>query len=191
MNDDRNYFCVCAFIDKIFMIGGVSDGVITISCLQFDTIDKSWNEVVKMKEARSSAACVVFGERIIVSGGYSNNLNVLNFVESYDVLPNTWSTMPNMNSGKYDHSLVVVKNKMFVISNRKDNCEVFDNISNKFIYIKSPEFNRFSWIIAKSIKSKVFFFKTYCQKQFLMILTNISGLKNLVKLQETFDIFLM
>ena len=72
--------------------------------------------------------------------------------------------MPNMNSDKYDHSLVVVKNKMFVISNRKDNCEVFDNISNKFITIKSPEFNRFSWIIAKSIKSKVYFFQDILSK---------------------------
>ena len=110
MYDDRRAFCVCAFMDKILVIAGNKDGVKTSSCLQFDTIDYSWKEVAKINEARSIAACVVYDERIVVSGGYSNNRNYLNSVESYDVLPNKWSTMPNMNSGKYDHSLVVVKN---------------------------------------------------------------------------------
>ena len=93
-----------------------------------------------MNEVRSNAACAIFEERIIVSGGCSNNGDDLNSVESYDVLPDKWSTMPNMNSGKYNHSLVVFKNKLFVISKREDGCEVFDNFCKKFITIKSPEF---------------------------------------------------
>ena len=135
MNDDRNDFCACAFMDNIFVIGGVINRVRISSCLQFCTRDKSWKEAAKMNEARSSAAYAVFEERIIVSGGLSINSNVSNSIESYDVLPDKWSTMPKMNSGMYDHSLVVVKNKMFVISNKKNNCKVFDNICKKFITI--------------------------------------------------------
>ena len=156
MHDKCPFFCASAFIDKIFVNGGKKDGVKTNSCLQFDTRDCVWKEVATMNEPRSSAACAVFEERIIVSGGLSNNENVLNSVESYDVLPDKWSTMSNMNSGKYNHSLVVVNNKLFVISNIKDSCEVFDNICRKFITIKSPQFKCFPSTRAYSIDKKIF-----------------------------------
>ena len=158
MNDVRKCFCVCAFMDKIFIIGGNKDGVKTSSCLQFDTSNYSWKKVSQMNEPRSSAACAVFEEMVVVSGGLNNNGNVLKYVESYDVLPNNWSTMPSMNFGKHNHSLVVVKNKLFVISERKDDWEVFDNISKQFITIKPPEFYCFLSKRAFSIENKVFVF---------------------------------
>ena len=40
-----------------------------------------------MNEARLFEACAVFEERIVVSGGRSNNGHDLVSVESYDVLP--------------------------------------------------------------------------------------------------------
>ena len=64
--------------------------------------------------------------------------------------------MPQMNSGKYNHSLVVVNNKLFVISKEINDCEVFDNICKKFITIKSPQFDWSFGIKAYSIKSKIF-----------------------------------
>ena len=73
INSNRKYFCVCAFMNKIFVIGGKKDGVRTSSCSQFDTSDCSWKEVATMNEARSNAACAVFEERIVVSGGCNNH----------------------------------------------------------------------------------------------------------------------
>ena len=64
--------------------------------------------------------------------------------------------MPSMNSGKYELSLVVVKNKLFVISKIEDYCEVFDNICKKFITLQSPQFNWFSINSAFSIENKIF-----------------------------------
>ena len=124
MYDDRKFFCICSFMKKILIIGGmVGIGIgRTNSCLNFDTNNNRWNKLAEMNEARSSAACAVFKERIVVAGGLSTNR--LNTVESYDVLPNKWSTMPKMNSGKYIHNLVVVKNKLFVISKEKNSCEI-------------------------------------------------------------------
>ena len=156
MKDGRQNFCVCAFMDKIFLIGDNKARVRTNSCLQFDTSNYSWKEVSKMKEARSHAACAVFEERIVVSGGLITEYDELNSVESYDVLPNKWSSMPNMNSGKRSHSLVVVKNKLFVISKTEDDCEVFDNICKTFITIKSPKFDWFSSIEAHSVVNKIY-----------------------------------
>ena len=69
-----------------------------------------------------------------------------------------------MNSGKYNHSLVVVKNKLFVISKREDDCEVFDNICKNFISIKSPKFISISIISAFSIENKIYAFQDLSSK---------------------------
>ena len=75
--------------------------------------------------------------------------------------------MPNMNSRKFDHCLVVVKNKLFVISMGEDNCEVFDNIFKKFITIKSPKINCYLSTKAYFIENKIF----VLQNEFLKIIT--------------------
>ena len=47
--------------------------------------------------------------------------------------------MPNMIEGRFGHSLVVVKNKLFVIGGATTygTCEVFESISNNFVLLKS------------------------------------------------------
>ena len=107
-----------------------------------------------MNQARSSAACAFFEERIIVSGGFNNNYHISNTVESYDVLTDRWSTMPNMVSGSYMHSLVAVKNKLFVLS-RKESWQVYDSVCKKFLRIKSPKLKN-TFLNAFSIENKVF-----------------------------------
>ena len=137
--DDRGYFCACAFMDKIFVISGYKCRTRINSCLQFDTKLNTWKEVNGMNGVRSSAACAVFEGNVTVAGGCDNDNNKLRSVESYDVVADEWSPMPNMINGKYCHSLVAVKNRLFVIGIRINNCEVFDNICNKFVAIKSPQ----------------------------------------------------
>ena len=61
----------------------------------------------------------------------------LNSVESYDVFADQWTSLPNMINGHCDHSLVVVKNKLFVIGNENKSFEVFDNVCKKFVALKS------------------------------------------------------
>ena len=128
-------------MDKIFIIGGCyyKPGRRTNfnSCLQFDTNENSWKEVAGMNVARSHAACAVFEGNVVVAGAYNNDY--LRSVESYDVIADEWSPMPDMIKGKHDHSLVVVKNKLFVIGIGRNNCEVFDNCCRKFVAIKSPQ----------------------------------------------------
>ena len=138
MFDDRKHFCVCAFMDKIIIIGGSFYGNlilnVTDSCLVFDTKDKKWKEVARMNQVREFAACAVFEGRIVVSGGTDNNHNKSNTVESYDVVGDKWSPMPNMTSSNCNHSLVVAKNKLFVIG--EEICEVYHNSTKLFVAIK-------------------------------------------------------
>ena len=165
MYDSRRYFCICAFMDKVFVIGGFNDAlkVKCSFCLEFDTNDYSWKKVAKMNEARLYAACAVYAERIVVSGGTANRNGLLKTVESYDVLPNRWSSMPNMNFAKCCHSLVSVKNKLFVISIKAENCEVYDNIGKIFITMKSPKLN-YGVVYAFSIGNKIYVFHNESSK---------------------------
>ena len=160
MWDNFVAFCACAFMDKIYIIGGDKGRVTINSCLQFDTSDYSGKKISRMNEVRACAACVVYEERIVVSGGLDNDFRISNTVESYDILPDKWSSMPNMNYRNYNHSLVVVKNKLFVISNRENTCEVFDNVCKVFITIKSPELNsEYTATRAYSIGKQIFVFQ--------------------------------
>ena len=89
-----------------------------------------------MNVARYHAACVVYQGSIVVSGGLDINDNDSSSVESYDVFADEWSTMPDMLSSKSFHSLVVAKDKLFVVGYGRDICEVYDSTSKKFVAIK-------------------------------------------------------
>ena len=57
-------FCACAFVDKIFILGGVSSiGGFTNACLQFDTNNYKFKNLAGMIEARFYAACAIFEEK--------------------------------------------------------------------------------------------------------------------------------
>ena len=45
-------------------------------------------------------------------------------------------SMPNMVNSHCFHSLVAVKDKLFVISDKKFSCEVFDEVCKKFVTLK-------------------------------------------------------
>ena len=54
--DFRDYFCVCALMSSVYILGGdLSD-----SCLKFDVESKKVMEVAKMNASRWKAACCIF-----------------------------------------------------------------------------------------------------------------------------------
>ena len=66
------------------------------------------------------------------------------FIETYDILQivykiSNWQNLSQITTAKYYHSLVVAKNKMFVIGNGKSRFEFFDDSWKKFVILKSPE----------------------------------------------------
>ena len=163
MLDGRHFYSGCAFMDEIFIFGGCEGTLWHLeaysSCLQFDTKGYKWKEVAEMNEARIDAACVVFEERILISGGWDISLNRLNTVESYDVLSNTCTQMPNMIERRRGHRLIVVKNKLFVFGGCTTvTCEVFDNNSKTFVAFNSPSIIGYNKSL--SIGSKIIIFQT-------------------------------
>ena len=96
----------------------------------------------------------------VISGGKDNVFNELNTVESYDVIADNWSQMPNMINGHSLHESVVVRNKLFVIGRRRDECEVFDTNCKMFVSLK-PQGMRFKQMNnVMSVGSKLFVVQT-------------------------------
>ena len=164
--DERQSFCACAFMDKIYIFGGFNVGEFN-SCLQLDTNNLKWKEVARMNEAKSDAACAIFEGRIVVCGGYHFR-DSLKTVESYDVFADSWKPMPSMVTSRSSHSLICVKSKLFAIGGTNDlntNCEVFDETSNMFVELKTPKLCSYS-VTAVSIGSKIFVLHNYTQVVF-------------------------
>ena len=160
MYDDRERFCACAFMDKIFIIGGFHSiggkhGMVDSSCLEFDAKEFKFKELSRMLRRRDRAACVVFEDKVVVSGGEYYDQGMC-YVESYDIFQDTWTEMPDMTQARFLHSLVVVKDKLFAIGGyfKINSCEMFDNSSKAFVLLSTP------WIFvenrALSIGSKFY-----------------------------------
>ena len=128
------------------MIGGLNSAINTVfsDFLAFDTRESEWikgSEVASMTVERAQPACTSFQGRIVVSGGFNlrRDPDYRNkSVEAYDHASNSWSHMPDMIAPRVGHSLVSVKNKLFVVGGETKTFEVFDARSNNFINIKQP-----------------------------------------------------
>ena len=148
-------------MNKVYLFGGHDwkSGYLK-SCLDFDAKKIRWKEAAKFNEEKSLAACSIFEESIVVSGGY--NGQELNTVELYDAYSDSWTPMPNMIEERSHHSLVSLKSKLFAIggANLNTNCEVFDKTSNMFVAFETPKFHSHD-VTAVSIASKIFVFQDF------------------------------
>ena len=129
MIDERKSYNVCSFLKQVFMVGGTD----TNNCVKYDLNTEEWTILPSTQKRRYLAACTVFEGRIIVTGGiYGRRLKS---VETYDHYENKWISLPEMIYARYDHDVVSMGNKMFVVGD-KTQCEVFDSFSRKFTLIK-------------------------------------------------------
>ena len=140
--ENRRGHSLCSFIDSIFIIGGFLDDNhdnVTDSCMKFDVTAKYCRKnVAGMNEVRSGAGCGVFDGKVVVCGGWNDNRDLLNSVEAYDHLANTWSYMPNLTHPGTYHNLVSVSNKLFAIPDKTNTLEVYDTFVKKFVAVKQP-----------------------------------------------------
>ena len=130
--------CVCSFMQQVYFIGKipVSFGSFKSKCIKYDPSHGSFSFIAQMNTCRRSAAWTVFEGKLVVCGGIDDrNFKVLKSVEAYDHHENKWNYLPEMLYARYDHELVSMGNKMFVVGGVTD-CEVFDSFSTKFTLIK-------------------------------------------------------
>ena len=166
MLDRRSYFCVCSFMQKIYVIGGEGENFYSsfASCMCYDIKSNKWTYIASMIVSRRNASCAVFKGKIVVTGGFCKEIfshRELNCAESYCFHENKWTNFSNMLVKRCSHATVSIGNKLFVIGGNYENtCEVFDSNTNKFVFIKNtPGINYF--VNALSIGYKIYVFQEH------------------------------
>ena len=168
--DDRYFFCACAFMDNIYILGGVygsivsQTNIITRSCLEYNPKQDKWKKISNMNKKKFSAACTHFEGHIVVSGGCGDDpYGYLNTVERYDHVSDSWATFAKMNFEHVRHNMIAMKNKLFVVEGNQDIIEVFDSTCNRFAVLKSKlTFSVDNECVIRSVSngSKLVFFTT-------------------------------
>ena len=69
MLDERSRYCVCSFMQKIFVIGGSNSNESINSCMAYDCKIKKWTYIASMNESRKDTSCTVFQGKVVVTGG--------------------------------------------------------------------------------------------------------------------------
>ena len=139
--DDWMYFCVCSFMNEVYLFGDDLGGN-----LVYDPKQNDWMTISSCNTKRNYAACTVFQGRCVVIGGTHLDgervLTRLKSVETFDDLHNTWSLLACMQVGRLEPGVVTKRNKIFVINGYRENtCEVYDSVSEKFSFIASVDFH--------------------------------------------------
>ena len=72
MLDKRINFCVCSFMQKIYVIGGESkiqenSASFIDSCMCYDIKSNKWTYVASIIESRQNSSCAVFKSKIVVT----------------------------------------------------------------------------------------------------------------------------
>ncbi|MFQ5825349.1 MAG: kelch repeat-containing protein [bacterium] len=113
-----------------------------------------WTFKTPMPTARSGFCAVVFNGKIYVLGGRNNSGEVLNLVERYDPISNTWETgLPSLKDERENAAAVVFDNKIFILGGRSHN----NGHSDDGEVLKTVEFfdpTRNQWEEFKDLKKK-------------------------------------
>lgn len=96
-----------------------------------------WLTIDPMPTARAGASVAVWGGKLYVFGGKSNDNRVLNTVDCYNLSTHQWnsSNIPNFNHERYNAAAVVYHDRIFLIGGRGYNevmkmVEVYDPVQN-------------------------------------------------------------
>ena len=121
MLDDRLYFSVFSFMQKIIVIGGSKNKKSVSSCMVYDIKTNKWASIASMNKSREDTSCTVFKGKVVVTGGWIQiypgfSCGVLKSVEAYCFYENKWTQLPDMLKTRSGHGSVSIVNKMFVIS---------------------------------------------------------------------------
>jgi N-acetylneuraminic acid mutarotase len=128
---------------KLYFIGGMKEGYTATNLVhEYDPSQNKWTSKASMPTARGAAAAVELNGSIYVIGGASKNFlgftSVMDVVEKYDPVSNTWSKVASMPTARFYHMAAVVDGRIYVMGGKKDwlrssdSVEVYDPAKNQW-----------------------------------------------------------
>jgi len=109
----RNAFAAAAINGKIYVVGGIGDGVLDL-VEEYDPRTDSWRQRSPMPTPRFSLAVIATGGRLYAIGG-QNGQDTLDTVEVYDPRTDSWASVDSLPVASSRLAAVVVKGKIYAI----------------------------------------------------------------------------
>ena len=113
----RKESCVMGSGNYLYLFGGKSS--LTSKYLpkadRFDIMEKKWEEITDMQQARGGAFGVASQEKIFVAGGADEKGKVLKTCEVYNVSTNEWQLIANLNIYRTHGSMVCLGGTLYVL----------------------------------------------------------------------------
>ena len=133
--------CVVAAGNHLYVCGGWLGGdFLTKAADRFDTVEKKWEEIANMQEARGRAFGVATEGKIFVAGGSEGQESVLRTCEMYNISTNEWQFIASLNVPREDCRMMCLKGTIYVLGGRDDECggselsvECYDPTEDKWI----------------------------------------------------------
>jgi N-acetylneuraminic acid mutarotase len=125
MPTPRVVFAIAACQNKIYCIGGQTNGTATGANEVYDPATDTWETKAAMPTPRSFLTANVVGDKIYLVGGYPNE--TLN--EVYDPATDSWTTKAAIPTGATSYASTVVGNKIYVIGGYSEHPIFFSNVN--------------------------------------------------------------
>lgn len=138
MSQARGCVGLCAFLGKLFAIGGVTEAGHSNMVECYSPESDSWQKMPAMSIERLYPGVGVLGDTLYVVGGI-NNRRRCKQVESFNHIQHTWSQLPDLNIARSSPAVIAVDDQLYVIGGHSDNksVEVYDPKSNTWSIMPS------------------------------------------------------
>ncbi|XP_022810244.1 kelch-like protein 2 [Stylophora pistillata] len=112
----RKKSCVIGSGNFLYLLGGRSRhrSQYVAKADRFDIMEKKWEEITEMQQARGGAFGVATQEKIFVAGGANEESIVLKTCEVYNVSTNEWQLIANLNVCRTHGSMVCLGGRLYV-----------------------------------------------------------------------------
>lgn len=116
LSDKRWGITSCAANDKIYLFGGAGFGT---RVEEFDPATGQFTTRTPIPTSRRyGSSCVLVGDEIYLIGGYSESNVILNNVDIYNPVTDTWTIGDPMGAPRYNLSLAAIDGKIYAIGGR-------------------------------------------------------------------------
>ena len=113
----REESCVIGSANYLYLLGGKSSSTSEYlpKADRFDIMEKKWEEITDMQQARGGAFGVASQEKIFVAGGADEESTVLKTCEVYNISTNEWQLIANLNVYRTHGSMVCLGGTLYVL----------------------------------------------------------------------------
>jgi hypothetical protein len=156
--------------NKLFIIGGFNTNPDTHQCFPSNIVYELTEQIgqsgklrwiahqAKLNIGRYSAASIIYEDKIFVCGGFDENNDFQQSVESFDPSIGTWQLENNMNNGRANFSLFIFEDELYAIGgNYPTTIEKRNKKTLIWEFISNSELNRYK-CDSILVGSKVFIF---------------------------------